>query len=201
MKSRRRHLALVLALATGLSGVLTFTGCESLRGAGKKKVPVLVVPPELALPGTMVVYMPKIVSAAKQQSGDPIYGNWANALMGYVDESTFVQTILDRGRILNSSTHLSSKSIPSSDYSVLLVGAEGRAVHVQEPWQSTQLFLMVDEYLRGKASLKNLPPGSEAVRVTTKRLEEKKEQPDDLAPAPEGNPPAPAAKPEEKSEG
>lgn len=166
MKLGFRRLALVLGLVAGLGGSALFTGCSGLRSA--KQEPVLYVPAELALPGTMVVYMPKIVSASKQQSGDPVYTNWANALMAYVDESTFVQSILDRGRFLDSSTHISSKTIPSSDYSILLVGARGRAVHVQEPWQSVALFLLLDEYLRGGGAAKKLPPGCEAVTLKVK---------------------------------
>lgn len=165
MNARARSLAAVIC------GLLAITGCESMRG-DRGKAPALKLPVELALPGTMVVYMPKIISVAKQQNGDPIYMNWATALMDYVDQSSFVQRIIDRGRILNASTHISSKTIPSSDYSVLLVGAEGRAVHVQEPWQSVELFMLLDEYLRGKGSAKKLPPGCEAVRVIVRQESE-----------------------------
>jgi hypothetical protein len=131
--------------------------------------------------------MPKIVSSAKQQSGDPVYLNWATALMDYVDESSFVQRIVDQGRLLNSETRISSKTIPSSDYSILLVGAKGRAVHVQEPWQSVKLFLLLDPYLRGDGSWKNLPPGCEAVRIVVPK---EKEEPADPSAAPENSPPA-----------
>lgn len=166
MKPCPRRPALVPALAAVLVGAALSAGCAAFRGA--EKTPVLQLPADLVLPGTMVVYMPKIVSAAKQQGGDPIYTNWANALMSYVDESSFVQRIIDKGRFLDSSTHISSKTIPSSDYSILLVGAEGRAVHVQEPWQSGELFLLLDDYLRRGGSAKNLPPGCEAVKVRVK---------------------------------
>ena len=185
MDSRPRFPGTLKALATLLIAVFALTGCESMRRE-KGKPPVLNVPVDLALPGTMVVYMPKIVSSAKQQSGDPVYMNWATALMDYVDESTFVQRIVDHGRLLDSKTRISSKTIPSSDYSILLVGAEGRAVHIQEPWQSVQLFLLLDPYLRGDGSWKNLPPGCEAVRIVVPK--EKAEEPAEDSGSPEEAP-------------
>lgn len=159
-----RFRTATVAMPAVLAVLLALGGCESL-GRKKEQAPVLHVPANLALPGTMVVYMPKIVSSAKQQSGDPIYVNWATALMDYVDESMFVQRIIDQGRLLDAKTHISSKTIPSSDYSILLVGAKSRAVHVQEPWQSVELFLLLDPYLRGDGTAKNLPPGCEAVKI------------------------------------
>ena len=179
MNSRFRFRAAAKAPAAILIAVLAFTGCESMRGKGPKP-PVLTVPADFALPGTMVVYMPKVVSSAKQQGGDPIYMNWANALMDYVDESSFVQRIVDQGRLLDAKTRISSKTIPSSDYSILLVGAEGRAVHVQEPWQSGELFVLLDPYLRGDGSWKNLPPGCEAVRIVLQKQNEESDPPSDL---------------------
>lgn len=179
MQSRFRILPASKAFFVVLIAVFALNGCESMRGK-KGNPPVLNVPVDLALPGTMVVYMPKIISSAKQQSGDPIYMNWATALMDYVDESTFVQRIVDHGRLLNSKTQISSKTIPSSDYSILLVGAEGRAVHVQEPWQSGELFLLLDPYLRGQGSTKGLPPGCEAVRIVVPKEKDEDDPPADL---------------------
>ena len=199
MNSRLRFPGIFKALIALLIAVLALAGCESMRGK-KEKPPVLNVPLDLALPGTMVVYMPKIVSAAKQQGGDPVYMNWATALMDYVDESTFVQSIVDQGRRLDSKTRISSKTIPSSDYSILLVGTKARAVHVQEPWQSVELFLLLDPYLRGEGSTKNLPPGCEAVTIAVRV--ENEETPDADAEKKEKTPvEKPAAEPKKKAAG
>lgn len=188
LKPILRLLCMVGLLSAGLG----LTGCDSLPGK-KSKTPALNIPARWNLPGTMVVYMPKVISSAKQNTGDPIYLNWADALMGYVDESSFVQRILDEGRSLSPQVNISSKTVPSSDYSVLLIGIKGRAVHVQEPWQSPQLYLLLDDYLRGKGSAKNLPPGCEGIVVRTEIPKEEA--------AADGQTPAsgdkPAAKPSE----
>lgn len=175
--------------------VLAVAGCKTPKGKGQP--PVLNIEPAWNLPGTMVVYMPKMVSAAKQQSGDPIYANWADALMGYVDESPYLSRIIDQGQKLSSEKHISSKTVPASDYSLLLVGVNGRAVHVMEPWQSVSLFMLVEPYLLGKGKPKNLPPGCEALRV---RVPSPRKEGDTTAatPAP-GAPVAPAPKAKAKS--
>ena len=181
-----RVLPVLVALATG--------ACKTTGGKGQP--PVLNIEPAWNLPGTMVVYMPKLVSAAKQQSGDPIYANWADALMSYVDESPYVSRIIDQGQRVSSQKHISSKTVPASDYSILMIGIKGHAVHVMEPWQSVSLFLLLDPYLLGKAKPKNLPPGCEALRVRVP--EPKKALTEDPVAAPAA-PAAPAGKKAGKS--
>lgn len=127
----------VMAMGVLCMAIFLTSACQMPKFGRKAKAgpPWLNVLPDWNQPGTMVLYMPKEMAIAKRTAGDPIYENWSQCLLEYVDTSTLARRVIDQGTFLRPDVTISSKTIPSSDYSVLIIGPKGRAVHVMEPWE------------------------------------------------------------------
>lgn len=157
----------LLAAAAGAVMLAGVAGCRSTGDEPAPGPPWFTVHPWWEEPGTLVVFMPRQVGAAKQASGDPLYLGWADALLDWVEASRVVREVVDEGGPLRRRVRISSKTIPSSDYSLLLVGPSGRGVHFAEPLLDPALYLAADAYVLGEIDADGLPPGAEALRLRT----------------------------------
>ena len=157
-------LACVAALAVGMAG------CQSTPKPGKGPAR-FVVSEAWAEPGTLVIFMPREVAKLKRAKGDKYYLKWSQGVLDYVDESVVVNKVESEGRKLTGKVKISSKTIPSSDYSLLVVGPGGRGVHIGEPLFSADDYTKVDGYLVGGLTPAELPKGSEALNIVSEAQE------------------------------
>lgn len=137
--------------------------------------PVFTVHPWWKEPGTLVLFMPKEMARSKRAAGDPLYKAWGEALITWMENTRLVKNLVDEAHPLRRNVKISSKTIPSGDYSLLLIGAQGRGVHISEPLTDPALFLQVEAYALGEIEATALPAGSEPLRIETYEIKEDEE--------------------------
>lgn len=148
-------------LALACLVLLAMPGCRSTAPGH----PVFRPDPVWGGSGTLVVFMPDELAAAKERNRDPLYRQWRDNLLAYVGRSKLVADIAPEPRRLTSNVRISSKTIPSSDYSVLIIGERERGVHISDPLVSADDYDIAENWLLGGREPKTWPQGVEALRL------------------------------------
>jgi len=153
---------LVAGCATPVEQAAEETGAE---------VQTLRVPEQWARSGTMVVFMPEKLAAVKVSQNDQIYMNWAQTLMDYADVSEVIIRVEQVGVLSRSHLRTYADQIPSSEYSLLLVGLRGRALHIPEPLTDIGQYQAAEDFLLGRVGVEALPERFELVQLITPSME------------------------------
>ncbi len=162
-------------------GVLALVLAVMLAAACQTKPDQVALPPVFTVhpwwkePGTLVVFMPKQVARSKQTASDPLYRAWGEALITWMENTRLVKNLIDEGHPLRRNVKISSKTIPSGDYSLLLIGTEGRGVHLSEPLTNPALYLQAEAYALGEIDAAGLPVGAEPLRIESYEIKEDEE--------------------------
>jgi len=145
---------------------LAWVGCQTMEEVQEEEeVLSLRVPQEWARRGTMVTFMPEKLRHVKVEQEDPMYREWERTLIEFVQHSEAIVRVEQVGVLSRGNLRARSDQIPSSEYSLLLVGLDGQALHVPEPLLHIGEYQAAEDYLLGRIGPDALPGRFEIVRL------------------------------------
>ncbi len=184
--SRDHRPLRITAQLAALICAAALAACAGVRSPDTATAARFAPLPEWSEPGTLVMFMPETVARAREASGDPTYAQWSATLIEYAATSELITRWHYQPRHLSRNVTLSSTTIPSSDYSILLVGPRKRGAHVFSPLIQPNDLAAIETWLLGSPAPNPWPNGSEPLRLMEAEMEpeeETEETPDESTPA------------------